>query len=126
MIGKKSSRSGEMKYSGGCHCGQVRYEVEMAIDNLLSCNCSICAKKGHLLAFAPEANFRLISGDNSLSDYQFNKKTIHHLFCKNCGIASFGKGSMPDGTKMVSINARCLDDVDVRVFPVMEYDGKNH
>lgn len=115
-----------MRYSGGCHCGQVRYEVEMTIDKLLSCNCSICSKKGHLLAFAPESSFTLLSGEHALSDYQFNKKVIHHYFCRNCGISSFGKGSLPDGTKMVSINARCLDGLNLKNFDVMEYDGKNH
>jgi len=115
-----------MKYQGGCHCGNVRYEVEAQIEAGLTCNCSICSKKGHILTFTPETNFKLLKGDDSLSDYQFNKKTIHHFFCKNCGVSSFGKGSMPDGTKMVSINLRCLDSFDFKNIPITEYDGKNH
>lgn len=114
-----------MRYTGGCHCGNVRFDVEMTIDKLLSCNCSICSKKGHLLAFAPEAQFTLLKGADALSDYQFGQKTIHHLFCKTCGISSFGKGTMPDGTKTVAINARCLDGVDLTQFPIMEFDGKS-
>lgn len=114
-----------MKYTGGCHCKKVRFEVEMEIDQLIACNCSMCAKKGHLLTFTPERNFKLLSGEKDLTDYQFYKKNIHHLFCSTCGIASFGKGSMPDGMKMVSINARCLDDVDFTKFQVMHIDGKS-
>lgn len=115
----------DMKYEGGCHCGRVKFEVEASIDSGMSCNCSICSKKGHILAFAPEANFKLLSGEDSLSDYVFNKKVIHHLFCKNCGVSSFGRATMPDGTKMVSINLRCLDDFDLQSLPIHEYDGKN-
>lgn len=114
-----------MKYTGGCHCGNVRYEVEMDIKELLSCNCSICHKKGAPLAFAPASGFTLHSAEDALGDYQFGKKHIHHLFCKTCGIHSFGKGSMPDGTAMVAINVRCLDDVDLSQFPVNHFDGKN-
>lgn len=114
-----------MKYQGGCHCGKVKFEVETTIDSGLSCNCSICSKKGHVLAFAPETNFKLLSGAEFLSDYQFNKKMIHHLFCKTCGVSAFGKGTMPDGTKMVSINLRCLDNFDLKGVPVTEYDGKS-
>lgn len=114
-----------MKYSGGCHCGQVRFEVEMTIENVISCNCSICSKKGHLLAFTTAKNFTLLQGEEALSDYQFNKKQIHHLFCKHCGIGSFGRGTTPDGKEMCAINVRCLDNVDFTQFPVVNVDGKS-
>lgn len=114
-----------MKYSGGCHCGNVRYEVDMDIDHVNQCNCSMCSKKGYLLAFTPEENFTLLNGEDAMTDYQFNKKVIHHLFCATCGIGSFGRGTMPDGKKMVAINVRCLDDVDVGQFPIVQIDGKN-
>ena len=114
------------KYAGGCHCGKVRYEVTLSLGSVLSCNCSICAKKGHLLAFTGEDQFTLLSGQEVLTDYQFSKKVIHHLFCSVCGISSFGKGTAPDGRKMVSINARCLDDVDASTLEVKPFDGKSH
>lgn len=114
-----------MKYSGRCHCGKVRYDVEMKIDQVIACNCSICAKRGHLLAFAPSADFELRSGADALTDYRFGKKRIHHQFCSTCGVASFGRGSGPDGKEMVSINVRCLDGVDAESFPVHRFDGKN-
>ena len=113
------------KYEGGCHCGNIRFQVEMDIKEVMSCNCSICSMRGHLLAFTPADNFHLLKGEAFLSDYQFRRKNIHHLFCKVCGIASFGKGAMPDGTQMVSINVRCLDGVDFEKFPVREFDGRS-
>lgn len=112
-----------MKYTGGCHCQKLRFEVEANIENLLACNCSICGKKGHLLTFVPASQFKMLTSTETLSDYQFGKKNIHHHFCSNCGVSAFGAGSMPDGTKMRSINARCLDGLDVTKFPVHHYDG---
>ena len=114
-----------MKYTGGCHCGAVRFEADLVIEKLMSCNCSICSKRGYLLAFAPEKNFKLLSGETSLTDYQFGKKNIHHLFCKICGISSFGNGTMPDGAAVRAINARCLDNIDLAQVPVFEFDGKS-
>jgi hypothetical protein len=112
-------------YSGGCHCGKVRYEVDMEVENAMSCNCSICSKRGWLLTFVPTTSFRLLSGESELTDYQFNKKMIHHLFCKTCGTASFGRGSDGQGGEMVAINLRCVDDLDLGAIPVMPYDGKS-
>jgi hypothetical protein len=113
-----------MKHTGGCLCGKVRYEVEMEIGKVISCNCSICSKRGSLLAFAPESSFKLLSGANDLQDYQFNKHVIHHLFCKTCGIVSFAKGKSPKGDEVRAINVRCLDGIDIEKLDIMHYDGK--
>lgn len=114
-----------MKYIGGCHCGRVKYEVEMNLEKAISCNCSICMKRGSLLDFVPESNFKLLSEGDELNDYQFNKKAIHHLFCKSCGILSFSKATAPDGTKMVAINVRCLEGIDLSKIKIQEYDGRS-
>lgn len=113
------------KHYGSCHCGKVKFEVEMEVKNAISCNCSICLKRGSLLDFVPETQFKILSGENELKDYVFNKRVIHHLFCQTCGILPFGRGATPDGTKMVAINLRCLDGIDLKSLSVQEIDGKN-
>jgi hypothetical protein len=112
-------------YKGGCHCGAVRFEATIDPSNPITCNCSICGKAGHWLTFAPADNFKLESGENNLTDYQFNKKTIHHLFCKTCGIRSFARGKGQDGTEMIAINVRCLDDIDVDTLEPKKFNGKD-
>ena len=112
-------------YSGSCHCGAVRYRVTMALEGAITCNCSICSKTGTALAFAPASQFELLDGEASLTDYQFGKKKIHHLFCKTCGIRSFARGQMPDGSPIAAINVRCLDDVEFDKVPTRQYDGRS-
>ncbi|HEV7463202.1 MAG TPA: GFA family protein [Methyloceanibacter sp.] len=113
------------KHSGGCHCGDVRYEVETDLARVMTCNCSICQKRGALWSFVGAAKFNLLSGDADLTDYQFNKKVIHHLFCRNCGVSSFVKGRGSDGSEMVGINVRCLDDADLGELTPTPFDGKS-
>jgi hypothetical protein len=113
-------------YKGGCHCGKVRFEVEADLSEpAIACNCSICGKTGSLLSFVPTTRFTLQSGGEDLTDYQFGKKQIHHLFCKVCGVRSFARGTGPDGVEMIAINARCLEDVDPARLPVHHFDGKS-
>ena len=100
------------KYTGGCHCKSVRYEVTAEFKSVMSCNCSMCSKKGHLLAFVAPDQFVLLSGEDGLTDYQFHKHVIHHPFCKVCGVSSFMRGTSPRGP-MVAINTRCIDDLDL-------------
>jgi hypothetical protein len=113
-------------YAGGCHCGKVRYQVKLDLSKpVISCNCSICGRTGSLLTFVPTSDFTLQSGEDSLTDYLFNKHLIHHVFCKVCGIKSFARGKRPDGAEMVAINTRCLDDVDLSTLTINEFDGKS-
>ena len=112
-------------YGGGCQCGKVRYEVSADIGEVIACNCSRCGKLGSLLAFAPVTDFKLKSGTDALTDFQFNKHVVHHLFCSSCGIESFARGRTPDGAEIVAINVRCLDDVDPKSFKVKEFDGRS-
>ncbi len=113
------------KYSGGCQCGAVRYEVTVDLDSTITCNCSRCGRLGSILAFAPAQDFTLLSGEDALTDYQFNRKAIHHLFCSACGIQSFARGAMPDGTPMIAVNARCLDGVDPAALSPKAVDGRS-
>jgi hypothetical protein len=112
-------------YKGGCHCGQVRYEVTMDLKQVVACNCSICTKRGFLFAFVEPQQFVQHSGGEGLTDYQFNKHVIHHLFCPVCGVESFARGTAPNGREMVAINVRCLDDVEVSTLPVTPFDGRS-
>ena len=112
-------------YAGSCQCGAVRYEATADLDRTFSCNCSRCGRLGSILAFVPEKDFTLISGGDSQSEYLFNKHAIHHLFCKTCGVQSFSRGNLPDGTPMVAINARCLEGVEPDDLKPQKIDGRS-
>ena len=115
----------ETTHRGGCQCGAVRYTVQIDLAKPVNaCNCSMCGRAGTLLSFVPEGSFKLEKGEDSLTDYQFGKKNIHHLFCKVCGVKSFARGKGPNGP-MVAINTRCLDDVEIEKLDVRHFDGKS-
>ncbi|MBL8565657.1 MAG: GFA family protein [Hyphomicrobiaceae bacterium] len=111
------------RYSGSCHCGAVRFTANADLGQTITCNCSICRRTGAILAFVPANEFTLVSGADALSDYQFGRKSVHHLFCRTCGVRPFGRGTGPDGREMVAINVRCLDDVDLAKLRPVAFDG---
>jgi len=115
----------KQNYSGGCQCGKVKYDVVADIGEVMACNCSRCGRLGSLLAFVPKSDFKLKSGNDATTEYQFNKHAIHHLFCSTCGIQSYALGKQPDGVEMVAINVRCLDNVEPESFKVKKIDGKH-
>jgi hypothetical protein len=119
-----------MTYSGGCHCGAVRFEVDVAAQpEIWLCNCSICDMTSYLHLIVDKASFRLLSGSEKLTVYRFNTGVARHLFCSGCGIKSFYvPRSHPDGW---SVNARCLDgnpfgSVKARPFDGQDWEKNSH
>ena len=111
-------------YRGGCHCEQVQFEID-APDKLtaVECNCSICRSAGYLHLIVAAEHFRLLQGQDALTKYQFNTRTAIHYFCRTCGIKSFYvPRSHPNG---YSVNARCLDNINIDSISVKPFDGAN-
>ncbi len=113
----------EQHYEGGCHCGTVRFTVDVDLDRTIICNCSICTKRGFIWAFAPASRFTLTAGENATREYLFNRHAIRHRFCTNCGVEAFAAGTAPDGTKTAAINVRCLEGVDLSALHPTPIDG---
>jgi hypothetical protein len=122
--GRETNMSDAKVHTGGCHCGRVRYQVAVELANVVACNCSICTKRGALWAFTGADQFKLQSGADDLTDYQFNKHVIHHLFCRHCGVGAFSRGKTPDGRDTVAVNVRCLDEADTDTLKVIPFEGR--
>lgn len=110
-------------YTGGCHCGRVRFEATTDPAQAIACNCSICTKHGLWLTFVKPGQFKFVSGLDAAGDYQFNKHVLHHVFCRTCGVETFARGKAKDGKDMFAINVRCLDGVDTSKINPRPFDG---
>lgn len=110
---------------GGCHCGAVTYRAPLNLEHVVACNCSYCAVRGFLLTFVPKEQFELLTGQELLTEYRFNKKTIAHYFCRICGVEPFSEGVSQDGKPTVAINIRTVAGLDPDAIPYTKIDGKN-
>ena len=114
-----------MKYHGSCHCGGIAFDVEGDLTSAMTCNCSICSRKGAVMWFVPRDNLTLLTPEDAAATYTFNKHIIKHHFCPVCGMHPYGEGTDQQGNRMAAINVRCLDDVDLASIPTQQFDGRS-
>lgn len=111
-------------YQGSCHCGNVRYETQLDLSKeVLACDCSMCGRMGYLLAFVPAGQFKLLAGEGKTTDYLFNKKAIHHLFCSTCGVRAYAQGEA-GGQPMYAVNVRCIEGLDLKDVKIKQISNK--
>jgi hypothetical protein len=124
----RASASPLKTYVGSCHCGAVRFEARLDLGaGIGKCNCTICKRTNFLGAKVRPEEFKCISGKDSLTDYLFNSKTVHHLFCSRCGVQAFGHANIPQaGGEYYTVNVHCLEGADITGVPIKYYDGLNN
>ena len=114
-----------MTYTGSCHCGNIKFEVEGTLEQVIDCNCSICQRRGALHWFIARDQMKLLTPESNLSTYTFNKHLIRHRFCAQCGCAPYGEGVNPKtGAATAAINVRCLENVNLSSLKIMPFDGR--
>lgn len=102
-----------------CHCRAVRLETNAALVGLGECNCSTCARHGFIHWKMRPDQARLATPRSGLSTYVWRFVGEGHHFCSTCGTAI-----ARTGPNYFSINARCLDGVDVFTLEVARGDGR--
>ena len=78
---------------------------------------------GYLHLIVPTARFRLLRGEQFLSQYAFNTGIAQHRFCRVCGIKPFYvPRSNPDG---IDVNVRCLDAGTIEGIEITQFDDND-
>lgn len=117
----------EKVHKGQCHCGSVKFTVQLphGLVDPRRCNCSMCRRRGAIVASVPLQDLTIDLGDDVLTEYQFNTHTARHYFCSRCGI--YTHHQRRSNPALYAFNIACLEGVDpfvLRYVPVL--DGEDH
>ena len=112
-----------------CHCGLIEIEVNIKknFEDLYRCNCSMCIRKGAIIAIVDKKDLKVIKGMDKLTCYQFKTNVAKHYFCSNCGIQTHNLRRRDPNT--YGINVACINEISTKElfnFKVRINDGRNH
>jgi hypothetical protein len=108
-----------MKYTGSCHCQQVKFVCDFELQQPTFCNCSYCRKRNAILHIVDD--IKVYEGQTELTCYQFNKMKGAHYFCKHCSI--FIYSTPPEPVYLYAISLCTLDECDWNKLPLHHFDG---
>jgi hypothetical protein len=95
--------------TGGCLCGEVRFEIDGQMSAIWYCHCSKCRKATgsafHPAALCRRSRFRWVAGEALISEYR-TASGDHVRFCSQYG--SPVPGVLEDGSSVV-LSVGCLD-----------------
>lgn len=117
----------QLKHKALCHCGAVVLELDLpnGIENPRRCDCSICRRKGAIVASVKLSGINIIKGTDALRLYQFNTMTAKHYFCSVCGI--YTHHQRRSNPEEYGYNVGCLEGVNPFLIEnIPTNDGINH
>ena len=109
---------------GACHCGAVVFEVKEPPSKAIRCNCSYCIRRGWFTGYATTDGLQILTGEDSLSAYQFGAKTGTNYFCNNCGIHTHMYGTY-NNESGYAYSIACIQEIDVDSLDIEKIDGKS-
>ena len=95
-----------------CHCGAVELALELdnKLTNVRRCDCSLCSRKGYVMASVVVGKLTVVKGEDALSLYQFGTKVAEHYFCRHCGIHTHHKRR--SNPNEYGVNIACIEGVN--------------
>ena len=89
----------------------------------MECNCSLCMRSGFLHWYVKPEQVKLKKQSRLLSTYCWRSATGGQHFCTTCGIAVIRTSTQYPPP--VSINARCVEKVDIGRLKIRPFDGSH-
>lgn len=115
------------RHRSTCHCGAVELELDLpdGLVDVRRCDCSLCRRRGAIVASVPLDGIRIVKGAEHLKVYQFNTRTAKHYFCGRCGI--YTHHQRRSSPHLFGFNVGCLEGINpLAIAGIPTYDGVNH
>lgn len=99
--------------SGGCHCGNIRVELDLTQEpeqyRPRACDCSFCRKHGAAYVSDPKGTLRIgVRDAHEVARYRQGSGQAELLLCRRCGVLA-GAVLNRDGHLYAAVNARAID-----------------
>ena len=127
MIKQVGQTTIQPRHRASCHCGAVVLELDLpdGIVDPRRCDCSICRRKGAIVASVPLSGLKIVKGEDVLSLYRFNTMAAKHYFCSVCGI--YTHHQRRSNPQQYGYNVGCLEGVNpFEIGDVQTNDGVHH
>ena len=109
---------------GSCHCGRIAYSLDAEPTEAIECNCSICRRRGSVLAAFTPDKFHLETSRDDIAVYTFGQACHPPPVLQDLRVRAVRRGDGPrrrgDGRGQSRAAPKTLDLSTIRITP---FDG---
>src|SRR4051794_17702306 len=105
-------------YSGSCHCGDVRFEVDADLDHVRDCDCSICKKRGALIHLGFARSLPASDPFRESDALHVSHAHSERLLLSSMRHLAFRRPRT--APEVWAVNVRCLEGVDLNTVSVKQ------
>jgi hypothetical protein len=108
---------------GSCHCGAVKWKLNVMPESATACNCTVCRRYGVLWAYDFEGEGISVSGVTTA--YVRGDKEIGFHFCPTCGCVAYWRWLTvrEDGRRRIAVNLRLTEPDPIAHLPIDHFEG---
>lgn len=113
------------RFTGHCHCGNVRFEASYLPNTLTECNCSLCHRYGVRWAYFKHREVTLTIRDKPTESYCWGDRMIRFHHCPLCACVTHytGVSDSPSPEERIALNARLADRTLTDAITLRHFDG---
>jgi len=108
---------------GHCHCGAVRWRLNVKPDWLTRCNCSYCRRANALWAHADASQVRLDYPAGGVVRYLQGDRTLVFVSCLSCGCTTHWEAADRESGGRMAVNANMAEPAAITGLRIRRFDG---
>ncbi|MBL1419378.1 MAG: GFA family protein [Alphaproteobacteria bacterium] len=112
-----------MTVQASCHCGAVKFKLNIQPEWLIKCNCSICSKLGTLWAHTLEKDAEITMPESATLAYKRKDASLAFHTCKTCGCTTHWWSVKRGEDERMALNMALLDPKILAQYRIRHFDG---
>jgi len=108
---------------GSCHCGAVSFDMSLAPQAAVKCNCSICRRLGAVWGHGDGTSITISAATDATVRYSHGDRDLAFHTCRSCGVPTHWEGISTKTAGKLAVNLNLAAPGTILRLGLRHFDG---